>query len=126
MTNDETANDEQRQGVPRSFVIAVSSLIRISGFGFRVSRSRSQRAEERDQIGLLLVREADVESCVVEVDDGLEVGARAVVEVRGAGGEAAQDRALELADVLPAPGEQGAAGVGGGAHLAGGLVAQGV
>jgi len=44
--------------------------------------------------------------------DCVEVRREAVVEVRGAGGEAPQDRALEPADVLLLAVDQGAAGVG--------------
>jgi hypothetical protein len=41
-----------------------------------------QRAEEGDEVGLLLARELDVEAGVVEVDGGVEVRGEAVVEVR--------------------------------------------
>jgi hypothetical protein len=41
-----------------------------------------QRAEEGDEVGRVLLGEADVKALVVEVDDGVEVGGEAVVEVR--------------------------------------------
>jgi hypothetical protein len=41
-----------------------------------------QGAEERDEVRLLLLGELDVEPRVVEVDDRVEVGGEAVVEVR--------------------------------------------
>src|SRR5512140_1340848 len=87
---------------------------------------RLQRAEEGDQVGLLLLGEADAEPRVVEVDDLAEVRGRAVVEVRRTGRDRAEHRALELANVAPEAGDQRAARVGRLLDLVGRLVAQGV
>ena len=48
----------------------------------RLTQEVSERAEEGDEVGLLLRGEADGEAVVVEVDGGGEVGGGAVVEVR--------------------------------------------
>src|SRR5919109_158765 len=68
--------------------------------------AHSERPEEGDEVRLLLVSESDVEPHVVEVDDGLQRGRRAVVEIRRAAGEPAEDGALKLPDVLPLPGDE--------------------
>ena len=47
-----------------------------------VARGWLQRAEERDQVRLLLGREADAEARAIEVDDLAQVRREAVVEVR--------------------------------------------
>jgi hypothetical protein len=46
------------------------------------SGNELQGAEERDEVRLLLLGELDVEPRVVEVDDRVEVGGEAVVELR--------------------------------------------
>src|ERR1700755_3569259 len=91
-----------------------------------LQQSTSERAEEGDQVGLVLLGEADVEAGVVEVDDGVEVGGEAIVKVGSAGGEGAEHRALEAADVGPLSVDHRAARVGDLDGLAGGLVAEGV
>ena len=65
-----------------------------------------QSLEERDQVGLLTVGEADRESGVVEVHDLSKVGGHAVVEVGLTRSEAAEHGPLKLADVLPLPGQE--------------------
>src|SRR5262249_34582206 len=67
---------------------------------FSYKPDSSERVEEIDQVGFFLVGKADSEALVVEVDDVAQAGGRTVVEVGGARGEPAQDRALEAADVL--------------------------
>ena len=52
----------------------------------------SERIQEIDEIGFLLVSEADRETLVIEVDDVPQGGGRTIVEVRRACGEPAQDR----------------------------------
>src|SRR5215831_14842994 len=64
----------------------------------RVLRERSPRLErkqESDQIGFLVVGEADAEALIVEVDDRTQVARRAVVEIRCARREPPEDRTLE-------------------------------
>jgi len=56
----------------------------------RIPRTYLQRLEERDQIRFLLRRQADVEALLVELDRLLQRRRGAVVEVRRAGGGAAQ------------------------------------
>jgi hypothetical protein len=58
-------------------------------------RAFLERAEEGDQVGLVLLGEADVEALVVEVDDGVEVGGEAVVEDRS--------RRITVAAISPTP-----------------------
>src|SRR5262245_7991696 len=65
--------------------------------------SSLQRPQERDEIRLLLVREPQTESHVVEVDRIEQRRRRPVVKVRRAPGEPTQHRPLESADVLPFP-----------------------
>ena len=51
--------------------------------------------------------QSDAEAGVIEVNDLVEVGSGTVMKVGGARGEAAQDRALELADVGPLASDRG-------------------
>src|SRR4030095_13667013 len=60
-----------------------------------------QRPQESNQVRLLLVRQAQPEADIEKVACVEGCAGRAVVEVRGATGEAAQDGTLEAADVLP-------------------------
>src|SRR5258705_11199578 len=83
-----------------------------------------QRPQESNQVRLLLIRQAQPEADIVEVDRVEECRGRAVVEVRGATGEAAQDGTLEAADVLPFAGDECPARVGHVLDVAGRLVAQ--
>src|SRR5881397_1891017 len=78
----------------------------------RLFGARSERPEEGDEVRLLLVSESDVEPHVVEVDDSIQRGRRAVVEIRRAAGDPAEDRALKLPNVLPLAGDERPAGVG--------------
>lgn len=78
----------------------------------RVKSISSQGVQERDQVGPFLVSEFDGEAVFIEVHHLAQVGGEAVVEVWRSRGQAAQDRALELADVDPPAREQSAAGVG--------------
>jgi hypothetical protein len=67
-----------------------------------VARRWLQRAEEGDEVGLVLLGEADVEPVVVEVDDRVEVGGEAIVEVRkGAIENSSVVDALQPFQVLP-------------------------
>ena len=59
-----------------------------------------ERVQERHQVALFGVGEADMEPLVVEIDNSVQVFRRAVVKVRGSGGERAQVGALGLAEVL--------------------------
>src|SRR6266404_4425239 len=65
-----------------------------------------QRPQERDQIILLRLGEAQVEPLVVEVHGVGQRGRRAIVEVRRPPGQPAQDRSLEAPDVLPLAGDE--------------------
>src|SRR5262245_34781446 len=58
-----------------------------------------QRTEESDEVVPVLSDDPRAEALVVEIDHLAQIGGRSVVEVRSARGQAAQDRALELADV---------------------------
>src|SRR5262249_21341697 len=79
--------------------------------GMRGPSDRSERAQEGDQVGLLLVAELELEARVVEVDDVVQGRGRAVVEVRGAPRQAAEDRALHAPDVLPLAGDERPPGI---------------
>jgi hypothetical protein len=80
--------------------------------------------QEGDQIGLLPGAQAHVEAAVIERHDVFERRGEPVVEVRGARGQAAQNRPLEPPDVLPLAADQRPAGVGGLHRLAAAPVAQ--
>ena len=71
-----------------------------------------ERIQEIDEIGFLLVRKANCEPLVVEVDHVPQGGSRTIVEVRRARSEPAQDRTFEPADILALAGDHGAAWVG--------------
>jgi hypothetical protein len=60
-----------------------------------------QRVQKRHQVRFLQLRQPNVEPRVVEVNGVLERRGRTVVEIRGPGREAAEDRAFELGDVAP-------------------------
>src|SRR5665213_3507407 len=47
------------------------------------------------------------------------------MEIGGAAGESAEDRAFHFSDVVPQAGDQRAAGIGGGLHFKGGVVGEG-
>ena len=66
--------------------------------------------EEIDQVFLLLVRETEVKSLVVEVHRVEQGGCRAVVEIGRACGQSPQNKSLEPADVLAPSRNQRAAG----------------
>src|SRR3954463_12320414 len=68
-------------------------------FSLPTAAWRSQRAEERDQIGGFLAGEQEPERALVQVDDVVERGGEPVVEVRGPGGQAAQARHLEVIEI---------------------------
>src|SRR5262245_36848042 len=87
--------------------------------GARGARAGLQGVEEVHEVGLLLVGQADGEALVVEVDHVQQRFGRAVVEERRARRQPAQDRPLELADVLALAGDLRAAGIGGAEGLAG-------
>src|SRR6266542_2701149 len=87
------------------------------------SATPSQRAEKREQIGFLLSCLPEVEPSV-ELDRFLERGGRPVVEVWRPRGQATQDRALELADVLPFAADHRAARIRGHDGFLGGDVSQ--
>ena len=72
----------------------------------------SERIQEIDEIGFLLVSKADRETLVIEVDDVPQGGGRTIVEIRRACREPAQDRSLESADILAFAADHGAARVG--------------
>src|SRR5947207_12712821 len=65
-----------------------------------------QRAQEGDEVVLLLRGQAEVEALVVEVDGVGQRGGRAVVEVRRAADQPAKDRSLEASHVLPLAGDE--------------------
>src|SRR5579884_3547339 len=67
-----------------------------------------------------------MEPRVVELDDLLQRGRRAVVEVGRPRGQPTQRRAFELTDVGPFAGKKRAARIGGVDERAGGMVAQGI
>src|SRR5215510_3064745 len=67
---------------------------------------RSQGSQECHEIGLLPLAELQVESAIVELDDGGQGGRGAVVEVRSAAGEPAENGTLDASDVLPEPGDE--------------------
>src|SRR6187551_252148 len=75
-------------------------------------RSGLQRSQERDQVVLLLLRKANPEALVVEIDDGGQIVGRAVVEIRCPTRECAQDGPFEAPDVLPATGDERAPRIG--------------
>src|SRR5262249_49288730 len=79
---------------------------------------RLQRAQESDQVGVVLVRQMQVEYGVVEVDDVVERFRRTVVEERRPDCQVAQDGRLELADIEDVAGDQRSPWVGG-LHVAG-------
>src|SRR6202008_3305231 len=85
-----------------------------------------QGGQKGVQVRLLLGGQAEGEPLVVEADDVLERGRRAVVKIGRTGGEAPENRALEPTDVLPLSGDQCTARIGGGLDLPGGAIAQGV
>ena len=60
----------------------------------------------------MLVGEADVETLIIKLHDICQCGGGAVVEIRRARRQAAQDRSLQLADIGAFASDQGAAGVG--------------
>ena len=47
----------------------------------------SEGAQKRDQVIVFLLRQADLEACIVEIDNRIEIGSETVVEVGCAGGE---------------------------------------
>src|SRR5262245_66361018 len=67
---------------------------------------RSQGSQECHEIGLLPLAELQVESAIVELDDVGQGGRGAVVEVRSAAGEPAENGTLDASDVLPEPGDE--------------------
>src|SRR4051812_47068717 len=69
----------------------------------------SERTQKRNQIELLLIREPDAETSIVEVNDVEQRGCPAVVEIRCARRQSAQDRSFELADVGTGAADHGAA-----------------
>ena len=72
-----------------------------------------EREQESNQIVFLGVGKADAKPLVIEVDDGIQVACRAVMEIGSPCRERAQDRALESSDVLPFAGDKRAARIGG-------------
>src|SRR5208283_1252907 len=76
-------------------------------------RPRLQRVQERDQVGLFLRRETNPEARVVELEHVRQCDGRAIVKVGSATGQAAENRALHLADIGPFAGDQRAPRVGG-------------
>jgi hypothetical protein len=74
--------------------------------------STSQKLQKREQIGLSLRSETNVESLIVERDDITQTRGRTVVKVKRASRQGAQDRTLELPDIGPRPGDQGPPGIG--------------
>src|SRR5205823_10136543 len=59
----------------------------------------SQGAKKRDKVSLLLRRQPDAKTRFVKIDDDVEGRGRAVVEVRRASCESAQDGSFEFPDV---------------------------
>src|SRR6185436_12293372 len=76
-----------------------------------VARPQSESTQERDQIGLLLRREDEAEALLVEPHGVQQCSGRPIVEERGATGETAQNRSLDLADVIELAVYQGLAEV---------------
>src|SRR5437588_12561520 len=72
----------------------------------------SQRIEKGDEVGFLLWRQAQIEARLVEVHYLSQGGRRTVVEVGSAGGKAAQDGPLELANVGALAGDESASRIG--------------
>src|SRR5580700_7496006 len=79
--------------------------------GLSSSCVRSERVQEGDEVLLLFVGEIHLEALVVEVDELLQVGGSAVVEVGSACGEAAKDGALAAIDIRAEAGDETFAGV---------------
>src|SRR5436190_8909099 len=71
-----------------------------------------QGQQESDKVLLFVVRKADAEPLVIEVDHGIEVLCRVVVEIGCPGRQRAEDGPLEPPDVFPLAGDQCATGVG--------------
>src|SRR5689334_544695 len=77
-----------------------------------------ERAQERDQVGFLLRCEDKAKARLVKTHGVQQCLSRSIVEKRGAGGETAQDRPFDLADVVEFAVYQGLAEVGRGLAVA--------
>jgi hypothetical protein len=84
----------------------------------------SYRAQDSDQVLLLLLGEADIEALVVEINNIPEGVGRTVMEIWCAAGKPSQDRSLHPADVLPQSGGEGAARISGRLYFMGDLILQ--
>ena len=71
-----------------------------------LERPRTRERQEGDQLLLLFLGQIHLESLIVEIHELVQVGGGAVVEIRRAGRESPQDRALTAVEVAAQPGDE--------------------
>src|SRR5438874_1436124 len=112
-------------GSPSSSAPSCAGRLSLSLIAMAGGVAALQGPQERGQIALLARAEADLEAPVEVLDDVLDPRRLAVVEVRRAGGQAAERRRPERADLRPLVRAVRAAEIADRARLARGLVLHG-